>query len=61
MFILYTRKNNTNSSVSIRSPQDDKMASNLTKKQVNLVREIWQTNCGKVEQLTKVGVELFIG
>ena len=37
------------------------MDTGLNEKQMNLVKEIWETSCGKADQLTGVGVELFIG
>ena len=36
------------------------MTTKLNEKQVNLVKDIWEISCGKADQLTGVGVELFI-
>ena len=36
------------------------MTTKLNEKQVNLVKEILEISCGKADQLTGVGVELFI-
>ena len=33
----------------------------LTEQQLTLVKEIWEAACGKADQLTQVGVDLFIG
>ena len=32
----------------------------LTEQQLALVKEIWEISCGKADQLTQVGVDLFI-
>ena len=37
------------------------MSTELSTKQINLVKEIWEISCGKADQLTGVGVDLFIG
>ena len=37
------------------------MNTGLNEKQVSLVKDIWEISCGKADQLTGVGVELFIG